>query len=93
MTNTELIIQSNNYVSRLKNVMQSIYMGEYVTVKHRNAENTRAVVDTTGEICYIHSDNAYFNVKFDNTGTTESYYPSDILEGVVKLHSEGRFDR
>lgn len=93
MTDTELIIQSKDYVSRLKSVMRSIYMGEYVTVRHRDAENTKMIVDTTGEICYIHTNETYFNVKFDNTGVTESYYPSDILNGTVRLHSEGRFDR
>lgn len=93
MTDTELIIQSKDYVSKLKNVMRSIYMGEYVTVRRRDAENTKVIVDTTGEICYIHANETYFNVKFDDTGITESYYPSDILNGIVRLHSEGRFDR
>ena len=88
----DIIIQSKEYVSRMNDIMHSIYMGEYATVKYQDAESSREIIDRTGEISYIHPKNTYFNVKFDDTGVEESYYPSDVAKGIVRLHSEGRFE-
>lgn len=91
----ENIIATQSYVRQLDDVRRSIYIGEFVNVKHQDPEiaSKKYTIDRTGEICYIHRDGTYFNVKFDDTGVQESYFPSDVLEGVVRLHSEGRFDR
>ena len=91
-SNIDIIMQSKKYVSRMNDIMRSIYMGEYVIVKHQDFENSKVTVDKTGEINYIHPNKTYFNVKFDDTGVTESYYPSDVAKGIVRLHSEGRFE-
>ena len=88
----DIIMQSKEYVSRMNDIMHSIYMGEYATVKHQDAENSRDTVDRTGEISYIHPKNTYFNVKFNDTGIEESYYPSDVLKGTVRLYPEWRFE-
>ena len=88
----DVIMQSKEYVSRMNDIMHSIYMGEYVIVKYQDIENSKVTVDRTGEICYIHPNKTYFNVKFDDTGVTESYYPSDVAKGIVRLHLEGRFE-
>ena len=87
-----IIMQSKEYVSRMNDIMRSIYMGEYVIVKHQDFENSKVTVDRTGEICYIHPNKTYFNVKFDDIGVAESYYPSDVAKGIVRLHPEGRFE-
>ena len=91
-SSVDIIMQSKEYTSKMDEIMRSIYMGEYVIVKHQDAENSRETVDKTGEISYIHPKNTYFNVKFDDTRVEESYYPSDVLKGTVRLHPEGRFD-
>lgn len=91
-SNVDIIMQSKKYVSRMNDIMHSLYMGEYVIVKHQDFENSKVTVDKTGEICYIHPKNTYFNVKFDDTGVAESYYPSDVSKGIVRLHPEGRFE-
>lgn len=88
----DVIMQSKEYVSRMNDIMHSVYMGEYVTVKYQDVESSKATVDRTGEICYIHSNHIYFNVKFDDTNVAESYYPSDVSNGTVRLHPEGRFE-
>ena len=88
----DIIMQSKEYVSRMNDIMHSIYMGEYTIVKHQDIENPKEIIDRTGEICYIHPKNTYFNVKFDDTGVTESYYPSDVLKGTVRLCPEWRFE-
>ena len=88
----DIISQSKEYVSKMDEIMRSIYIGEYVIVKHQDVENSRETVDRTGEICYIHPNKTYFNVKFDDTGVAESYYPSDVSNGTVRLHPEGRFE-
>lgn len=91
-SSVDIIMESKKYVARMNDIMRSIYMGEYVTVKHQDFENSEVTVDKTGEICYIHPKNTYFNVKFDDTGIAESYYPSDVSNGTVRLHSEGGFE-
>ena len=91
-SSTDIIMESKKYVARMDEIMRSIYMGEYVIVKHQDFENSKVTVDRTGEISYIHPNKTYFNVKFDDTSVTESYYPSDVLKGTVRLHPEGRFD-
>ena len=91
-SSTDIIMESKKYVARMDEIMRSIYMGEYVIVKHQDFENSKVTVDRTGEISYIHPNKTYFNVKFDDTSVTESYYPSDVLKGIVRLHPEGRFD-
>ena len=91
-SSVDIIMESKKYVVRMNEIMRSIYMGEYVIVKHQDFENSKATVDKTGEICYIHPNHTYFNVKFDDTGVAESYYPVDIAKGTVRLHPEGRFE-
>ena len=91
-SSVDIILQSKEYTSRMNEIMRSIYMGEYVIVKYQDFENSKVTVDKTGEICYIHPKNTYFNVKFDDTGVAESYYSSDVLNGTVRLHPEGRFE-
>ena len=91
-SSADIISQSKEYVSKMDEIMRSIYIGEYVIVKHQDAENSRETVDRTGEICYIHPKGRYFNVKFDDTGVEESYYPSDVINGTVRLYPEGRFE-
>jgi hypothetical protein len=86
-SSTDIIMESKEYTSKMDEIMRSLYIGEYVIVKHQDAENLRETVDRTGEICYIHPKNRYFNVKFDDTGVEESYYPSDVLKGTV--YSDG----
>ena len=92
VSSVDIIMQSKEYVARMNEIMRSIYMGEYVIVKHQDFENSKVTVDRTGEINYIHPNKTYFNVKFDDTGVAESYYPSDVSNGTVKLHPEGRFE-
>ena len=91
-SSTDIIMESKKYVARMNEIMRSIYMGEYVIVKYQDFENSKVTVDRTGEICYIYSNHTYFNVKFDDTGVAESYYPSDVANGIVRLHPEGRFE-
>ena len=91
-SSVDIILQSKEYTSRMNEIMNSIYMGEYVIVKYQDFENSKVTVDRTGEICYIHPNKTYFNVKFDDTGVAESYYPSDVSNGTVRLHPEGRFE-
>lgn len=91
-SSVDIIMQSKEYTSKMDEIMRSLYIGEYVIVKHQDAENSRDTVDRTGEISYIHSNKTYFNVKFDDTRVEESYYPSDVLKEIVRLHPEGRFD-
>ena len=91
-SSVDIIMQSKEYVSKMDEIMRSIYVGEYVIVKHQDFENSEMTVDRTGEICYIHPNKTYFNVKFDDTGVAESYYPSDVSNGTVRLHPEGRFE-
>ena len=91
-SSTDIIMESKKYVTRMDEIMRSIYMGEYVIIKHQDFENSKVTVDKTGEISYIHPNKTYFNVKFDDTSVTESYYPSDVLKGIVRLHPEGRFE-
>lgn len=88
-SSVDIIMQSKEYTSKMDEIMRSLYIGEYVIVKHQDAENSR---DTTGKISYIHSNKTYFNVKFDDTGVEESYYPSDVLKGTVRLCPEWRFE-
>lgn len=88
----DIISQSKEYTSKMDEIMRSIYVGEYVIVKHQDFENSKVTVDRTGEISYIHPKNVYFNVKFDDTGVEESYYPSDVAKGTVKLYPEWRFE-
>ena len=91
-SSADIILESKEYVSKMDEIMRSIYIGEYVIVKYQDFENSKVIVGRTGAICYIHPKNRYFNVKFDDTGVEESYYPSDVLKGIVKLHPEGRFE-
>ena len=91
-SSADIILKSKEYVSKMDKIMRSIYIGEYVIVKYQDFENPKVTVDRTGEICYIHPKNTYFNVKFDDTSVAESYYPSDVSNGTVKLHPEGRFE-
>ena len=91
-SSTDIIMESKEYTSKMDEIMCSLYMSEYVIVKHQDFENSKITVDRTGEISYIHPNKTYFNVKFDDTGVEESYYPSDVLKGIVRLHPEGRFE-
>ena len=84
-SSVDIIMQSKEYTSRMDEIMHSLYISEYVIVKHQDAENSRDTVDRTGEICYIHSNKTYFNVKFDDTDVEESYYPSDVAKGIVRM--------
>ena len=84
-SSVDIIMQSKEYTSKMDEIMRSLYIGAYVIVKHQDAENSRDTVDRTGEISYIHSNKTYFNVKFDDTGVEESYYPSDVLKGIVRM--------
>ena len=87
-----IIMQSKEYTSKMDEIMRSLYISEYVIVKHQDIENPKEIIDGTGEISYIHPNNTYFNVKFDDTGVEESYYPSDVLKGTVRLYPEWRFE-
>ncbi len=91
-SSVDIISQSKEYTSKMDEIMRSLYIGESVIVKYQDAENSRKTVDRTGEICYIHPKNRYFNVRFDDTGVEESFYPSDALEGIVRLCNESRID-
>ena len=91
-SSVDIIMQSKEYTSRMDEIMHSLYISEYVIVKHQDAENSRDTVDRTGEISYIHPKNTYFNVKFNDTGIEESYYPSDVAKGTVRLYPEWRFE-
>lgn len=91
-SSTDIIMESKKYVARMNEIMRSIYMGEYVIVKHQDFENSKTTVDKTGEISYIHPNKTYFNVKFDDTRVEESYYPSDVAKGIVRLYPEWRFE-
>ena len=91
-SSVDIIMQSKEYTSKMDEIMRSLYISEYVIVKHQDAENSRDTVDRTGEISYIHPKNTYFNVKFNDTGVEESYYPSDVAKGIVRLHPEWRFE-
>ena len=87
-SSVDIIMRSKEYTSRMDEILRSLYIGEYVIVKHQDAENSRDSVDRTGKISYIHPKDRYFNVKFDDTRVEESYYPSDVLKGTV--YSESR---
>ena len=87
-SSADIILESKEYVSKMDEIMRSIYIGEYVIVKHQDVENPRETVDRTGTICYIHPKDRYFNVRFDDTGVAESYYPSDVINGIVRLQNE-----
>ena len=91
-SSADIILKSKEYVSKMDEIMRSIYIGEYVIVKYQDFENPKVTVDRTGVICYIHPKNRYFNVKFDDTGVEESYYPSDVIKGTVRLYPEWRFE-
>ena len=91
-SSADIISQSKEYVSKMDEIMHSIYVGEYVIVKHQDVENSRETVDRTGEICYIHPKGRYFNVRFDDTSVEESFYPSDAINGIVRLQSEGELE-
>ena len=91
-SSVDIILQSKEYTSKMDEIMRSLYISEYVIVKHQDAENSRDTVDRTGEISYIHPNKTYFNVKFDDTGVEESYYPSDVVKGMVRLYPEWRFE-
>ena len=91
-SSVDIIMQSKEYTSKMDEIMRSIYMSEYVIVKHQDFENSKVTVDKTGEISYIHPKNTYFNVRFDDTGVEESYYPSDVLKRIVRLYPEWRFE-
>ena len=91
-SSVDIILQSKEYTSKMDEIMRSLYISEYVIVKHQDAENSRDTVDRTGKISYIHPKNTYFNVKFDDTDVEESYYPSDVLKGTVRLYPEWRFE-
>ena len=91
-SSADIILQSKEYTSKMDEIMRSLYISEYVIVKHQDFENPKEIIDRTGEICYIHPNKTYFNVKFDDTGVTESYYPSDVVKGTVRLYPEWRFE-
>ena len=91
-SSVDIIMQSKEYTSKMDEIMRSLYIGEYVIVKHQDAENSREIIDRTGKISYIHPKNRYFNVRFDDTGVEESYYPSDVLKETVRLYPEWRFE-
>ena len=84
-SSVNIIMQSKEYTSKMDEIMRSLYIGEYVIVKHQDAENSREIIDRTGKISYIHPKNRYFNVRFDDTGVEESNYPSDVLKGTVRF--------
>ena len=90
-SSVDIIMQSKEYTSKIDEIMRSLYIGEYVIVKHQD-ENSREIIDRTGKISYIHPKNRYFNVRFDDTGVEESYYPSDVLKETVRLYPEWRFE-
>ena len=91
-SNVDIIMQSKEYTSRMDEIMRSLYISEYVIVKHQDFENPKEIIDRTGEINYIHPNKTYFNVKFNDTGVEESYYPSDVAKGIVRLYPEWRFE-
>ena len=91
-SSVDIIMESNEYVLKMDEIMRSIYIGGYVIVKHQDAEKSRETVDRTGEICYIHPKDRYFNVRFDDTSVEESYYPSDVIKGTVRLCSESKVE-
>lgn len=82
-----IIITSQKYVRQLNDIRRSIYIGECVNVRYQ--ESKRYTIDRTGTICYIHKNGIYFNVRFNDTGVQESYFPSDILEGIVLIDKKG----
>jgi hypothetical protein len=84
-SSVDIISQSKEYTSKMDEIMRSLYVGECVIVKHQDAESSKVTVDRTGEISYIHPKNIYFNVKFDDTGVEESYYPSDVAKGIIRM--------
>ena len=91
-SSADIILQSKEYTSRMDEIMRSLYIGEYVIVKHQDAENSREIIDRTGKISYNHPKNRYFNVRFNDTDVEESYYPSDVVKGTVRLYPEWRFE-
>ena len=95
-SSVDIISQSKEYTSKMDEIMRSLYVGECVIVKHQDAESSKEIseeiIDRTGEISYIHPKNTYFNVRFDDTGVEESYYPSDVAKGTVRLYPEWRFE-
>ena len=68
----DIILQSKEYTSKMDEIMRSLYISEHVIVKHQDIENPKEIIDKTGEISYIHPNETYFNVKFDDTGVEES---------------------
>ena len=84
-----IIMQSKEYTSKMDEIMCSLYISEYVIVKHQDFENPKEIIDRTGEISYIHPNKTYFNVKLDDTSVEESYYPSDVAKGTVRLYKKG----
>lgn len=90
-TKENIITTSQKYVRQLNDIRRSIYIGECVNVKYQDPEvqSKRYAIDRTGTICYIHKNGIYFNVKFNDTGVQESYFPSDVLEGIVLIDKKG----
>lgn len=86
-----IVATSRRYARQLDNIKRSLYIGEFVDVKYRDPEvqSKRYTINRTGTICYIHKNGTYFNVKFDDTGVQESYFPSDVLEGIVLIDKKG----
>lgn len=86
-----IIATSQKYVRQLDDIRRSIYIGEFVNVKYQDSkvQSKRYTIDRTGTICYIHKNGTYFNIRFDDTGVQESYFPSDVLEGIVLIDKKG----
>lgn len=86
-----IIATSQKYARQLNDIKRSLYIGEFVDVKYQDPEiqSKRYSIKRTGTICYIHKNRTYFNVRFNDTGVQESYFPSDILEGIVLIDKKG----
>ena len=46
----DIILQSKEYTSKMDEILRSLYIGEYVIVKHQDIENPKEIIDRTGKI-------------------------------------------
>ena len=49
-SSVDIIMRSKEYTSRMDEIMRSLYISEYVIVKHQDFENPKEIIDRTGEI-------------------------------------------
>ena len=44
VSGVDIILQSKEYTSKMDEIMRSLYIGEYVIVKHQDFEDRKSVV-------------------------------------------------